>query len=92
MIDDAGQQHPRLRPPGTSTPCATCPKESPTAGKELTEQNWLAWNFDRECKAVNSWPNDPIVRRNAAIIRDVEESLEVSKFDRIIALLSGGLR
>jgi len=33
----------------------------------------------RECKAVGSFPDDPVVRRNAAAIRDVEEVAEQNR-------------
>ena len=36
---------------------------------ELSPENRRAWEHYLECRAVESWPEDPIVRRNAAIIR-----------------------
>ena len=56
-----------------------CPKGSPDAGIELTDQNWLAYQFHQECKAVGRFPGDPIVRRNAAIIESVERDIDRSR-------------
>lgn len=68
------------RPPGTLPPCRyrqhACPKGTPEDSKALSRKNLLAYLFDQECKAVVNWPDDPRVRRNAGIIRRVEESIE----------------
>lgn len=50
-----------------------CPKGTPEKPKTLTPENTQAWIHYRECKATNSFPDDPIVRRNATIIREIEE-------------------
>lgn len=66
---------PYRRPPGVPVPCKTsrgCPKVSPDAGVGLSPQNLRAYLFDRGCRAVGRWPDDPIVRRNARIIQDAE--------------------
>ena len=59
---------------------------------EATDQVWQALQFYRECRAVGRFPRDPIVRRCAAIIRNVEDGYRQSrvtrKLDRIIVLLS----
>jgi hypothetical protein len=52
-----------------------CPKGTPEVPLSLTPENQQAYRFDRECRAVNEFPNDPLVRRHAALIRAVEESL-----------------
>ena len=79
----SSQEHHSLRPPGAKTPCEICPKipkgsePIPANAVELTEDNWNAWRFHKECKAVGSFPTgDPIVRRNAALIEDATESWE----------------
>ncbi|QDV78087.1 hypothetical protein K2D_16930 [Planctomycetes bacterium K2D] len=62
------------------TPCQTdvgCPKGSPDAGIALSDRNRMAWNFNRRCKAVGRWPEDPIVEMNAAIIAAAEADGEV---------------
>ena len=38
--------------------------------------NELAYEHYRECRAVGEFPDDPIVRRNAVIIRSVEDEIE----------------
>jgi hypothetical protein len=69
-----------VRPPGTAPPCRIpgvgCPKGTPENPRGLNEANRAAWRFDRECRAVGHFPDDPLVRRNAALIRQVEEELE----------------
>jgi hypothetical protein len=68
------------RPEGTAPPCRIpgigCPKGTPEHPRGLSAANLAAWRFDRECQAVGSYPNDPLVRRNAALIRQVEEEIE----------------
>lgn len=72
---------PVLRPRGTATPCVLCPKQpeavapherTPDTAVELSPHNWRAFAHYRECKAVGHFPDDPIVRRNAALIADAE--------------------
>lgn len=70
------------RPPGVLTPCAKCakipddkPKSrdhaiEPTTQTRRTLTHWF------ECRAVGVYPDDPIVRRNAAIIRRVHDEYE----------------
>ncbi len=61
-----------LRPANTVLLCQTpagCPKGTPEKPKSLSPKNRLAWNHFRDCEAVRSFPDDPIVRRNARIIR-----------------------
>lgn len=69
-----------------------CPKGSPAAGKELTPQNWAAWRFHQECRAVGRWPDCPIVRQNAAIIDEAERSfdrLENRNLKEMLAAMAG---
>ena len=40
----------------------------------MKPHNWRAYNHYLECKATGCWPDDWIVRRNAALILAVEES------------------
>lgn len=75
-----------------------CPKQPPDVPEperswatavELTEQNWRAWAHYRECVAVGSFPDDPIVRRNAAVIRAAEDAAE--QLRRVqLAVVAGG--
>ena len=65
----------RVRVPGT-LPCLTtigCPKGTFWKQRSLTSQNWKAYLFHRRCKAVNRWPDDPIVAMNAQIIEEAEQ-------------------
>lgn len=60
------------------TPCRQpqgCPKGTPEAPKTLSRRNWIAYNAYLEYKAVGQFPDDPIVRRNAGIIRQVEDQV-----------------
>ena len=88
--DDDGQRSTRggkdqPRPPGSLTPCWKCPKipdgtppeeRNPSSAVELDERNRRAWRHYLECRATLSFPDDDIVRRNAAILRGVEDEAE----------------
>jgi hypothetical protein len=61
----------RIHPP----PCHDCPKTEgqkqrirANACQGLSEKNQQALQHYLECKATGNFPDDPIVRRNAAII------------------------
>ncbi len=76
------------------TPCATCPKShdgQPHPEKELSPRNQKAYFHALECRAVNQWPEDPLVRRNAAIILWVEQEFERSHAQLVPELLFKGL-
>lgn len=53
-----------------------CPKGTPEGARSLSERNRLAFLHYLECRAVGQWPDDPIVRRNARIIRNVIDRSE----------------
>lgn len=53
-----------------------CKKVSPESHVALTNQNWKAYIDYLERKACNGPWDDPIVRKNAAIIRSVEDQLD----------------
>ncbi len=69
-----------VRPPAARPPCRLpgvgCPKGTPENSRELSPTNAAAWRFDHECHAIGEFPDDPLVRRNAAIIRQVESAVE----------------
>jgi len=74
----AGQELPR--PLGCPTPCWKCPKSTdgkPNPGAELSLRNWRALEYARQCAVdtLGLLPQDRIVVRNNAIIRNVEERL-----------------
>ncbi len=92
----------RLRPKNTPLPCGKCPKiplgepASPLYAQDLTEQNAQAYQHYLECRAVGVFDDDPIVRRNASFIRQVEDQVQQSrsgqKLDLIASLLTAHAR
>lgn len=88
---------PTERPAHSKVPCEfsktssidvrkrACPKVSPDAGIELSEKNRNAYEHYRECRAVSQFPDDPIVRRNAAIILSLEEAHQQAQMHRAMA-------
>jgi hypothetical protein len=80
--DRNGNPIPRVK--GTFAPCrypdpkqpeGRCPKGTPETSLALTERNRKAWEHYLECKAVGRFPDDPIVRRNAGLIRQIEDRM-----------------
>lgn len=73
---------PVLRLPKQKTPCAWCPKivpgdpPEPASAQELTARNRSAYLHYLECKATGQFPADAIARRNAALIKRVEDDAE----------------
>lgn len=64
------------RPSVTPPPCRTskgCPKGTPEAPRTLNERNTQAYAHYLECKATGNFPDDPIVKYNAAIIAAIEQ-------------------
>lgn len=88
------------RPPGASPPCWKCPKSEhgkPNPGAELSDRNWLAYDYYRQCLAdpTNLLPRDLVVVRNNALIQTVEGVLlrqgsELSMSRLVGAVLGGG--
>ena len=84
------------RPPGSVAPCGhknlkgepNCPKGEPFAG-ELYQCNVSAFIHYKECKAVGSFPDDPIVRQNAVTILQAEEYTESMQAARLHTLKEG---
>lgn len=83
---------PMARPPGTDPPCHDCPK---TIGMQTrhwdgapdpTERTRKTYQHFRECSAVGKFPDDPIVRRNAMIIRTVEDSIARGRAMGVMAM------
>lgn len=60
-------------------PARGCPKGTPENQKTLNESNQVCYDHFRECEAVGQFPDDPIVRRNAALIKDTIREVERGK-------------
>lgn len=78
------------------TPCGRCPKVPPDAPRktrrfasEWTDQNRQAYKHYLECRAVGLFPDDPIVRRNARIIRAIEDEYQRLPILQMVAMLGG---
>jgi len=72
------------------TACRThkgCPVGTPENQQRLTEQNQAAYEHYTECKATGRFPDDPIVKRNAATITRIENAIEKSQMDSVRALM-----
>lgn len=76
ILERGGQRLKRF----SKTPCGQCPKvgkDKPpcrASAEELSSQNWQAYSHYLGCRATNTWPDDERVRRNAALIRQVEDA------------------
>lgn len=80
-IVDRRTGEPVLRPQYSLVPCEhhheLCPKGHWSDPKELSQKNALAYNHYQRCKATMSFPEDEIVRENAAVIHQMEKVLEM---------------
>jgi hypothetical protein len=73
-----------------STPCHKCEKiPAHVQAIELTEQNRQAWRFYRACRAVNSFPDDPLVFWYSEKLRDVYDHVERSPAERMSRAFEG---
>lgn len=79
------------RPAGNQPPCRIdgvgCPKGTPENQTGLSDRNRQAYRHYLECRAVGSFPDDPIVRRNAALIRAEEERANAARWSDLRRLL-----
>jgi len=85
-------EKPIPRDPGERLPCFKCPRcegeeKRPNSNADLSERNWRAYQHYRECRAVGRFPDDPIVRQNASLIRMVEDAVERQEFRESIMML-----
>lgn len=99
QLDPKGNPIPR--PAGGKAPCQAtvgaprevreriCAKIAPDAGVELNEKNRAAHEHYQECKAVGVFPDDSIVRRNARIIRQIEDMHAASKLECSLVKMMG---
>ncbi len=74
------------RQPASKPPCQRCPKGPVPFERELSAKNWQAWEFYLQCKAGRPIPGDPIVHRNHALMRWVEDSNERANLASIRSL------
>lgn len=86
---------PVRRPPSAPMPCGGCPKQprdvppalrTPETASEMSDKNREAYAHYLECRAVGSFPDDPIVRANAAAIRAVEDMADRLPLEQLLAL------
>ena len=92
--DDKGRMTlPIHRPLTAVTPCHQCPKTSTGRREDAVEidrRTVQVYRHYRECRAVGwqvSEANDPIVRRNAAIVREIEDAADQGREATLNALL-----
>lgn len=70
------------RGPRDPLACSICPKiplgavPVPKNAVELSPKNYRAWRHYLECRAVGKFPDDPIVRRNASILRELYDEYD----------------
>lgn len=75
------------------TPCDSCPKIPRGVPKtrdnaiELSWKNLQAYTHWKICRAVNQFPDDWIVRRNAAIIQEVYDEFQRAPMQDLLALI-----
>lgn len=76
------------------TPCSSCPKIPKGMPKdrryavELTDRDWAIYRHWRECRATNTFPDDPIVRRHAVIFQDIQDELDRQPLMQLASMLS----
>lgn len=95
LYDDKGTLHktraglPILRPPGTATPCHSCPKESPAKAHEheLTAKNRRLVAFYYEARAAGfRVPMDDATREKLSIIDGMVRQAESKQLAQSVAL------
>lgn len=83
---------PVRRTPLEVLPCGNCPKIPPGAEPlsvnaiELTAQNARVYVHYLECKYTNSFPDDPLVKRHAAIIGLIEDACDRNEMSQLVSL------
>ena len=84
-----------LNPDGSiSTPCRMCPKiplDAPARTMnhaiELSRRNEAALQHYLECQAVGVFPDDPLVRRHAVILKAITDQADRAVFENFTQLM-----
>lgn len=79
------------RPHGSALPCRGCAKGPIPFVKGLSLANRRAYLHYLECKAVGQFPDDPIVRRTALIVSQIEENQERQRMMSTLEMIRGGM-
>lgn len=79
------------RLPTVPAPCRRggCPKGTPENPKVLSPKNMMAYQHWKECKAVGQFPDDAVVRQNAAIIQEIHNLADQDRQVRLMAAMAG---
>lgn len=80
LSNECGKIEEGRRPEGSKTLCewgrGKCPLGHYDAPKVSSGRHRQALDFDAECRECGSWPDDPIVRRNARIISSAKRTVQ----------------
>ncbi len=92
--DGTFEMIPVLRLLSQPPPCGTCPKipkDAPVKhwdhAVQLSDKNWRAYQYYLECRAVGQFPDDAIVRRNARIIRAIQDEADNRPLYNLLAVV-----
>lgn len=84
---------PLLRHPTIGPPCVAslkgCPVGHIDRPKRLTPTGQAIYNHYLECRAIGQFPDDPLVRRHAAIIYRVEQAIERMERQAMMRIVCG---
>lgn len=75
ILNNRGEPQERFGPTLCETPNG-CAKGTPEKPRSLNTSNGWAWSHFKDCDAIGQFPNDPIVARNARVIRHVLKTIE----------------
>ena len=64
-----------------------CPKGTADKPKVLSVKNRKAYQHWKECKAVGQFPEDDIVRQNAAMIQEIVENVAEHKQMQMMSIM-----
>lgn len=87
------------RPAGSRPPCRTCPKippgtdPRPENAVELSEEHRDTVRYYEECRAVGHFPDDPIVRWAARVLKNAADHCDKAEANRtqltVLSVLRG---